>query len=65
MPHVLDAPPVCLDIFWVPLCLDVPCMFGHPICMDTLLYVWMPAYIWMPPCMLGTTYVWMPPCMFG
>ena len=53
-------------------------MFGCPPCLVTLLYVWMPPYVWILPCMFGHTYVWMPPeyvwtppyvwmltCMFG
>ena len=62
-----------------PICLDAPCMFGHPmfghphnwmppVCLDTP-YVQMPLYVWTPP-VWTPPYVWMPihldiPCMFG
>ena len=29
------------------------------------LYVWMPPYVWIAPCMFGCPHVWTPFCMFG
>ena len=73
MPLYVQMTPICLD---TPTCLDAPHMFGHPICLDAPLYVWMPAvHVQHKESMLCQTdgvstwplyiwmhlYVWMPP----
>ena len=51
--------PIHLD---APICLCTPNMFRCPsyIWMHPL-YVWMPPYVWIFPCMFGHPYVWMSP----
>ena len=52
-PYMFGYPSVCLGP--APVCLDAPCMSGHPhmfgcpICLDTSLYVWMIPIVWMSP----------------
>ena len=58
----LDVPYVWTPQYvWIPpVCLDTPCMFGYPICLDNPM-LWYPCMFGQPHILTYLLYVWMPP----